>query len=61
MSKIAFLFKKIFINKQKALPCILTSPCQNGATCTNNNLGGYSCTCLTGFTGTNCQFGILLC
>ncbi len=41
----------------KALPCILTSPCQNGATCTNNNLGGYACTCVNGYTGTNCQYG----
>ena len=40
----------------KALPCILSNPCQNGAPCTNNNLGGYTCTCVTGYTGTNCQY-----
>ena len=44
-------------NKCQALPCVLISPCKNGATCTNDNLGGYSCTCATGYTGTNCQYG----
>lgn len=43
--------------KWKGLPCVLTAPCQNGAACTNNNLGGYSCTCVTGYTGVNCQYG----
>ena len=54
--------KKVFCflkNKclKKALPCTLSSPCLNNAKCTNNNLGGYTCTCLTGYTGTNCQYG----
>ena len=40
----------------KALPCILSNPCVYGSTCTNNNLSGYSCSCLTGYTGTNCQY-----
>ena len=44
-------------NKCQALPCVLISPCKNGAKCTNDNLGGYSCTCATGYTGTNCQYG----
>ena len=43
----------------KARPCILTAPCRNGATCTNDNLGGYSCTCASGYTGINCQYGKL--
>ncbi len=51
-------FIKFHLFKKTALPCILTAPCQNGATCTNNNLGGYSCSCLTGYTGTNCQYGL---
>ena len=47
------IFKQI-----KALPCVLSSPCQNGAACKNDNLGGYTCTCVAGYTGTNCQYGI---
>ena len=31
-----------------------------GAICTNNNLGGFNCTCGTGYTGTNCQYGSYL-
>ena len=42
----------------KALPCILSKPCQNGATCTNDNIGGYKCSCVYGYTGTNCQYGM---
>ena len=29
--------------------------CQNGAQCAFLNDGGYKCTCVTGFTGSNCQ------
>ena len=36
---------------------MLGTPCQNGAVCTDDNIGGYTCTCATGYTGTNCQFG----
>ena len=43
----------------KALPCVLINPCVYG-TCTNDNFGGYTCTCLTGYTGTNCQYGIVI-
>ena len=54
-------FYLFFLNKwkKKALPCILSTPCQNGAACANNNLGGYTCTCTAGYTGVNCQYGIL--
>ncbi|XP_019617020.1 PREDICTED: IgGFc-binding protein-like isoform X1 [Branchiostoma belcheri] len=31
-----------------------SSPCHNGA-CTNDNSGGYLCTCAAGWTGTNCD------
>ena len=48
----------IILPKFKALPCILANPCLNGAACTNNNLGGYTCTCASGYTGTNCQYGM---
>ena len=48
-----------FLTKyKKALPCILTAPCQNGATCNNDNIGGYSCTCASGYTGANCEYRI---
>ena len=61
VSKIRNNFNKILLVKQffleKALPCELNSPCQNGATCTDDNVGGYACTCATGYTGTNCQYG----
>jgi hypothetical protein len=30
------------------------SLCQNGGTCTNDNVGGYTCACVSGYTGTNC-------
>ncbi len=41
----------------KALPCTLANPCQNGAGCTNNLVGGYTCLCATGYTGINCSYG----
>ncbi|XP_060571633.1 sushi, von Willebrand factor type A, EGF and pentraxin domain-containing protein 1-like [Ruditapes philippinarum] len=34
-----------------------SSPCKNGATCTNF-LGGYRCTCRKGWTGNNCDVDI---
>ena len=41
-----------------ALPCILSQPCKNSATCTNDNVGGYTCTCPRGYTGKNCEIGL---
>ena len=37
-----------------------SNPCQNGATC-NNGVNGYTCNCMAGFTGDNCQTGQHLC
>jgi hypothetical protein len=37
----------------------LSSPCQNGGTCTDD-VNGYTCACDAGYTGTNCETGILL-
>ena len=34
-----------------------SNPCKNGATC-NNNINSYSCTCVAGYIGTNCEEGI---
>ena len=48
-----------FFHLIKALPCTLTAPCQNGAGCTNNMVGGYTCSCASGYTGTNCQYGMI--
>ena len=35
--------------------CSSHRPCQHGAKCLNDGDGGYSCVCLAGFTGTNCE------
>ena len=34
----------------------LTSPCQNGGTCTNKE-NGYTCDCVDGYKGDNCERG----
>jgi hypothetical protein len=39
-------------------PCFI-NPCQNGGTCTEATkkrmAAGYTCSCLAGFTGTECE------
>ena len=39
-------------------PCDVLKPCQNNGTCVNatTSLSGYSCACLSGFGGENCQY-----
>ena len=46
------------------LPCHISdikecasAPCQNGGQC-NEELNGYTCTCLPGWTGINCAQGM---
>ena len=40
------------------MPCDQNSKlCLNGATCANDNKGGYKCTCDKGYTGENCEIG----
>lgn len=38
--------------------CSTSNPCKNGATCVNN-VGGYQCLCVPGYTGIHCDTGIL--
>ncbi len=41
-------------------PC-LPNPCLNSGTCAANVSGGHTCTCASGYQGTNCQTSINLC
>ena len=36
--------------------CSSSSLCRNGATCTNT-IGGYKCSCASGFEGEHCDQG----
>ena len=38
--------------------CGHTSPCANGATCDNNGVNEYLCTCPVGYTSVNCDVEI---
>ena len=43
------------------MPCDLnTGVCKNGATCTNDNKGGYTCTAPIGYTGKNAEIGTII-
>ena len=33
------------------------APCQHGGTCTDQ-VNGYTCECMAGYTGTNCETGM---
>ena len=35
----------------------LSSPCENGGTCSTPQLNMFSCKCAAGYTGTNCESG----
>ena len=39
------------------MPCILSAPCLNNGACANDNEGGYTCTCKSGFEGKFCEIG----
>ena len=36
-----------------------SSPCENGATCTELDGAGFECACVPGYTGTLCETGRL--
>ena len=42
----------------KANPCIINDPCQNGATCVETSSSSLTCTCLSGYEGVYCEYGI---
>ena len=46
-----------------AMPCNILKPCQNNGTCIDNNTisHGYTCSCPSGFNGTNCEIDIRPC
>ena len=44
----------------KCDPCI-SAPCQNNAICTNDMVELYTCSCLPGFKGRNCEAEINEC
>lgn len=41
--------------------CTHHHPCVNSATCMNTGQGSYTCTCLPGFTGVNCELEMQEC
>ena len=44
----------------KADSCVvLTNPCHNGGTCVDTGTGNYTCTCATGYSGSNCDVCML--
>ena len=46
----------MFTNFYLGVDACASSPCKNGATCTNME-GAYSCFCADGYTGQNCETG----
>jgi len=50
------LMECLFVTLSQIDPCKASKPCQNGATCVNNN-GDYNCLCKPGFQGRNCEQG----
>ena len=36
-------------------PCVPTTPCQNGGTCTTTEPGQFECQCVEGYEGDSCE------
>lgn len=51
---------RIFILTIDTNLCRGFGPCQNGATCTYTGVFTYTCTCVTGYTGTDCDQGEII-
>ena len=51
----------LILNRQylSIFKLIVTGLCQNGGTTNYLANGAYSCTCASGYTGSNCQYGKL--
>ena len=39
------------------MPCDISKPCLNDGICNNDNMGGFTCTCKTGYNGKTCETG----
>ena len=56
--KLSLTFSLVIIKFQlnKVLPCDLNpGQCQNGGLCLDDYFGGFTCACLNGYTGGNCE------
>lgn len=53
--------QKLFFSPPDLNFCTHHHPCVNGATCMNTGQGSYTCTCLPGFTGVNCELEMQEC
>ena len=47
-----------FSSPTDLLRCLHHAPCQNEATCTNDGEGGYHCSCVPGWEGTDCDMEV---
>ena len=53
------IFKVVFIYAVIPSPDVdecVSSPCENGGTC-NDGINSYTCYCLPGYEGDNCEIG----
>lgn len=55
-----FIFWHAYVFLQEIVDPCSSSPCTNGATCISDYYGGFSCSCLQGFTGPLCAVSIII-
>ena len=48
--------KRTYYQKITDIDECASSPCQNGGTC-NDNINSYTCDCIPGYSGSNCEIG----